>query len=72
MKQTDSFTHPNSDRVLTVSVVEAYGRETIRPECELSRKFVALLGQKTLTRENVEKIKSLGFVFVEKPREGKL
>ncbi len=63
MKSSECFTHPSSDRVLTVSVVEYFGRETIRPECVLSRKFCALLGQQTLTRTDVEKIKELGYTI---------
>lgn len=39
-----------------------YGRETLRPACPLSEGFARLLGQKTLTPEDVERIKALGFV----------
>ncbi len=46
---------------LTVRVVSHYGRETIIPECDVSRNFAKLLGQKVLTRENIETIKTLGF-----------
>lgn len=46
---------------LIVSVFEPYGRVTIKPECELSRLFAELLGQKTLTATNIEVIKQLGF-----------
>jgi len=59
----DSFFHHDMDRILTVSIVEHYGRETIRPECELSRNFAALLGQRTLTRTNINKIKELGYII---------
>ena len=48
---------------LRVSIRAPYGNEVIRPECERSKKFAELLGQKTLTRENVEKLKSFGYSF---------
>lgn len=50
-----------SKGVLTVSVLNHWGRVTIRPECELSRKFAELLGQKTLTEADIEIIKKLGY-----------
>lgn len=48
-------------QTLTVSLINYYGRETIRPECDTSRLFAELLGQKTLTRKNIELIKAIGF-----------
>lgn len=48
---------------LTVSVSHAYGREIFVPECPKSREVASLLNQKTLTRENVEKLKGLGYHF---------
>lgn len=59
-------------QTLTVSVRSPYGVETIYPECPLSRLFCELLGQKTLTKENVENIKRLGFFFYVKTNEVKL
>lgn len=47
--------------VLYVSILNWYGRETIKPVCDRAKLFVALLGQKTLTRQNVEHIKELGY-----------
>jgi len=47
--------------VLTVTLIEYFGRLTVRPECPLSRGLAALLRQKTLTGEDVELIKRLGF-----------
>lgn len=60
------------ENTLTVSVRSPYGVETIYPECPVSRLFCELLRQKTLTRENVETIKKLGFVFEVKREEVKL
>lgn len=56
-------TDADAEKTLTVSVIEAYGKLTIRPQCETSRLFCELLGQKTLTEENVEAIKALGYVI---------
>ena len=55
---------------LTVRIVERYGRETIYPECEVSRGFAVLLKQTTLTREDIENIKRLGYEIRTKPNEG--
>ena len=49
------------EQSVEVSVMNHYGRETIKPECPISRLFAKLLRQKTLTRENIEVIKSLGY-----------
>ena len=65
----DSFTHAASDRVLTVEVINHYGRVTVIPRCDLSRAFAALLGQKNLTLGNVESIKLLGYVIRTEGRE---
>lgn len=46
---------------LIVSVSLAYGREIFTPQCPGTRLFAELLGQKTLTRENIEVIKKLGY-----------
>lgn len=57
---------------IVVRKVEHYGRLTFYPESEQARKFAELLGQKTLTRENIEKIKSLGFKVVTKSESEEL
>lgn len=56
---------PNGERswVLTVRKLIWYGRITLQPECDESRLFAMLLGQKTLTEENIEVIKKLGYEF---------
>lgn len=51
------------NNTLKVSIVSRYGVETIRPECETSKKFCALIQQKTFTHEDVRRIKDLGYVF---------
>ena len=66
MRKLDSFSHSLFERTLTVTIVEYFGRVTIRPECELSRKFCRLLEQKTLTQYDIERIKELGYVIKQK------
>lgn len=53
----------NTSEPLRVSVQAPYGHEVIRPECARSRAFADLLGQKTLTRANVDKLKEFGYKF---------
>lgn len=48
---------------LKVRVEGPCGRELIYPCCDVSRKLADLLGQKTLTKEDAEKLKGLGYVF---------
>lgn len=48
-------------KTLVISQVNWYGRETFKPECEVSIMFCRLLKQKTLTREDLNLIKELGF-----------
>lgn len=46
---------------ILVTYVEWYGKETFKPQCEISRAFCKLLKQKTLTKEDIETIKELGY-----------
>lgn len=48
-------------RLVAVEVVNPYGRELIRPKNETARLFCALLEQTTLTRDDIERIKRLGY-----------
>jgi hypothetical protein len=47
---------------ITVSVKSVYGKETIYPICQIAHHFCSMLGQKTLTRDNIMWIKLMGFV----------
>lgn len=49
------------DNTLTVRVRTVYGNVTIYPESENARIFCKLLGQKSLTVQDIEHIKALGF-----------
>lgn len=65
MSETEGRTEhggPTEDRVLLVEVLEWYGRVTLRPLNETARRFADLLGQKTLTESDAEKIKGLGYI----------
>jgi hypothetical protein len=48
-------------QVLTVKVEKVYGTEKIYPVSKEATIFCALLGQKTLTRNDIMKIKALGY-----------
>ena len=47
----------------------AYGKTEYSPECEMSKIFTELLGQKRLTEKNIEVLKKLGLKFQTKPEE---
>ncbi len=51
------------NKTLKVSLRGPYGNQLIYPECEVSRRFADLLGQKTLTSADVERIKEFGYTF---------
>lgn len=44
-----------------VQVKNVYGNETIYPVCDKAKTFASMVGQKTLTRDNIEHIKKLGY-----------
>lgn len=46
---------------ILVEIKSNYGIEAIYPACAKANSFCELLGQKTLTRGNLEKIRGLGF-----------
>lgn len=48
---------------ITVSVKNVYGKRTVYPACEVSRKFADLIGTKTFTDRAIEQIKDLGYIF---------
>jgi hypothetical protein len=47
--------------VIKVIIKNVYGNDVIYPACEIAFKFCELLAQKTLTRQNIEIIKSMGY-----------
>ena len=49
--------------VLKVRVETHYGRETVYPACATSKLLAKVAGTKTLTPQNIELIKALGYVF---------
>lgn len=48
-------------KTIKVEVKNVYGKETIYPSCEYAKIFASLVGQKTLTRGDILKIKQLGY-----------
>ena len=54
---------------IEVSLIRQYGREEYRPENETARRFVELLGQKVLTKIDIERIKEIGFKIILKGGE---
>lgn len=46
---------------ITVKLKDVYGVQKIYPACDTSEKFAALAGTKTLTREALAIIKSMGY-----------
>ena len=46
---------------ITVQIKTVYGNEAIYPICDKAKQFAALVGTKTLTRDAIAKIKTLGY-----------
>ena len=46
---------------IKVEIKNVYGKETIYPACEQAQIFAELVGQKTLTKGDIIKIKRLGY-----------
>jgi hypothetical protein len=50
-----------NEQYITVEIRQVYGRETIYPHDNPAQLFAQMLGQTTLTRDNIRYIKALGF-----------
>ena len=46
---------------ITVAIRRIYGNETIYPVCDKAELFARIAGTRTLTREVIKQIKSLGY-----------
>lgn len=44
-----------------VQIKNVYGNEQIYPVCDKAKTFAAMVGQKTLTRRDIQHIKALGY-----------
>lgn len=53
----------NTTSPLLVEVKNVYGVKAVYPACEKSLTFCAIAGKKTLSYENIERIKSLGYTI---------
>jgi hypothetical protein len=49
---------------IQVEIKNVYGNEAIYPVCDKARGFAELLNQKTLTRNDIAKIKAIGFEVI--------
>lgn len=57
---------------ITVRVKNTYGKTVFYPECRLAHQFADMLGQKTLTRDDLTKIKNMEVNIVIKHEEVQL
>lgn len=55
---------PIETKSITVQVRNVYGNETIYPACKDAATFAQMLGQKSLTRADLNMIKALGYTIV--------
>ena len=54
-------------RAITVQTRNNYGTQAIYPICDEAKVFAAMLGQKTLTPDNIQYIMRLGFEVFNEP-----
>ena len=48
--------------IITVEIKSQYGATVIHPVCDKAKTFAQIAGTKTLTRDAIQNIKSLGFI----------
>lgn len=46
---------------IQVQIKNVYGNETIYPVCDKAKTFAMMVGQKSLTRRDIDLIKKLGY-----------
>ena len=69
MEDVEMEVFSTSNRVIIIQYTNYFGRETFTPVNKLAKQFTDLLGQKTLTRKDIAKIKELGFIIQQKEIE---
>ena len=52
---------------ITVTIKNVYGNRLLYPACDVSRKLAELIGTKTFTRRDVDRIIGLGYNFTVQP-----
>lgn len=57
---------------ITVEVRNVYGRETIYPVCADGKVFARMVKQSTLTRQDIEMIRQLGYNVEVQQQEGRV
>ena len=72
MMEQEYSIHHNPTREITVVIKNVYGQEKIYPYCDDAMTFCKLLGQTTLTRQNIKYIKDLGYTLTLAQEEIKL
>ena len=55
------MTNSTDSKNITVEIETLYGREVIRPICDAAKTFAKMAGTKTLTRQQIELVKELGY-----------
>jgi hypothetical protein len=50
-----------NDRILYVTMKTVYGHTLYYPVCDLAKTFAAIAHSRTLTKETIDNIKSLGY-----------
>ena len=60
---TDMWRRNNMEKILYVKKKNVYGNELVYPVCKDAKLFANLTKQKTLSTDDIARIKSLGYVF---------
>ena len=60
---TDMWRINNMEKILYVKKKNVYGNELVYPVCKDAKLFANLTKQKTLSTDDIARIKSLGYVF---------
>jgi len=61
LSKSSAYLIPAAKPQITVRVTNNYGNQVIYPDCPTSNTFAAMLGQKTLTRNDLRYIEKLGY-----------
>jgi hypothetical protein len=56
---------------IKVKLAQQYGQEVIQPVCDKAKLFALMVGTKTLTRQTISQIKTLGYRVEVMPTEPK-
>ena len=65
----DLETKDSRPMTITIEIRNVYGNATIYPVCNLARQFATLLGQKTITGDQLRQIRAMGILVTIKQQE---